>query len=139
MAYKIKKLRVLERGLVDILVESKGKRSRDWLATVKADPNAPGGLTRKFWDRARGELVHYVVPETLAVFDVLEFAADAVSWSGTRTPDRIYAVVGRQDEKQIIVAVCESATSAFMLSSDLLAQWETDQKSVKAPVDVDDE
>lgn len=85
-------LRIVNRGLIDVLLWLDHPRARNWLAVVNVDPTAPGGLSRAFFGRGRGPS-RYVVPESLAAGMILEFAADYVTYAGRKVPDRRYAVV----------------------------------------------
>lgn len=116
------RLRVLNRGLVEVPIYNDAKRARNWCATVKADPNAPGGLTRRFWETGRGELFRYILPEGIDRLDVIEFGADTVSYSGRRTPNRLYAVVGDCTESQLVLAAVATPVEAFALVEDWRAQ-----------------
>jgi hypothetical protein len=88
-----KVLRVLNRGLLDVLVWHKHHRARNWVAVVTPDPSIAGGLVRDFFPRAAGGFAKAIVPEDLVEGAVVEFGADYVSCSGNRTRTRIYAVV----------------------------------------------
>lgn len=116
------RLRVLNRGLVEVPIHNPAKRARNWCATVKADPNAPGGMTRRFWESGRGEFFHYILPEGLDRLDVIEFGADAVSYGGNRTPNRLYGVVGACTETELVLAAVATAVEAFAVAEDWRAQ-----------------
>ncbi len=107
------RLSILNRGLTTVPLYNNHKRARNWCATVDADPNAPGGLTRHFWATGRGKMFYYIIPETLDRTDVIEFGADGVSYSGRRTPDRLYAVVAACSSTELVLAVCATAADAF--------------------------
>lgn len=93
-ALKPKVLRIINRGLLDVLVWLPHRRARNWVARVEIEPTIAGGIKRKFFPRAAGKTgIKAVVPEDLEVGEVLEFGADYVSFGGNRSPTRMYAVV----------------------------------------------
>ena len=115
-------MRVLNRGLVDVPIHNDNRRARNWCATVAADPNAPGGMTRRFWTQARGqaaEIFKYVIPESIATYDVIEFGADDVSYGGRRSPNRWYGVVLALNDTQFYVTPCDDAVTAFTTAGEL--------------------
>lgn len=96
-------LRVVNRGLLDVLVHNADPRARNWVAVVQVDPLAPSGLRRRWFERGRARgPARYIVPG-LDRGSILEFAADHVAWSGARVPDRVYAVVLSVSEETIAV------------------------------------
>jgi len=54
-------------------------RARNWLARVEEDPDAPGGIRRKFMDRGKGRFKYSV--ELLVEDDTIEFGADRMHFS----------------------------------------------------------
>jgi len=67
------------------------KRGRSWIATVKKDRRAPGGLSREFWSRGSGKWAE--MPLELGAGDVLEFAGDYYSGSCRKNASRKYVKV----------------------------------------------
>jgi len=89
-----KSLRVVNRGLLDVLIHCSHRRAKNWVAIVAVDPVMPGGLSRVFFDRARAKgPAKYIVPERLEVGNVLEFGADYVQGTGKVEPNRVFAMV----------------------------------------------
>jgi hypothetical protein len=131
MATKIETLRILEGGLLDAPVWSAQKRARNWCATVRADPTAPGGMQRRFWNHGRGDIFRYIVATDLITLDVVEFGADQIAWSGNRHPDRFYGVVVELTKDKLVLAECPSASVAFVLAEDLRAQAREGQAIVR--------
>jgi hypothetical protein len=91
-------------------------------------------MTRKFWQSGRGDLFHYIVPETLDLLAVIEFGADQMSWNGAnRTPERYYAVVIGYLPSKLTLYECESPLAAFTLADDLKAQREEARIKAQQP------
>lgn len=128
---KTKKLRILNGGLVDVPITSERERDRKWAATVGANPDAPGGMNRKFWKTGRGEISPYVVPETLELHDVVEFAADRVTYGGTKYPNRVYCIVVDITDTLLTVSELDSPTDAFLLAAELKEQAKVERQAAR--------
>ena len=135
---KTKNLRIMERGLVDVPVWSDRARDRKWAATVTPNPNAPGGMNRKFWKTGRGDLFRYIVPEDLDLYDVVEFAADNVAWSGNRSPNRIYGIVVGLTVTQLSLCEVASPVEAFLFASDIKEQGRAERAARAAETVVEE-
>jgi hypothetical protein len=109
-----KVLRVLNRGLLDVLVWHKHHRARNWVAVVTPDPSIAGGLIRDFFPRASGGFAKAIVPEDLVEGAVLEFGADYVSCSGNRTRTRLYAIVIAMAPDHLLVKPYDRLEDALM-------------------------
>lgn len=107
-----KVLRIINRGLIDVLVHQPHHRGRNWVASVEIEPTLPGGLKRTFFPRASGKVAKAVIPERLAVGDILEFGADYVSFGGKREPTRVYAVVLALSDTELVVKPYENVADA---------------------------
>jgi hypothetical protein len=95
-------LRVLNRGLLDVLIHEPHHRGKNWVAIVAVDPTMPGGLSRVFFDRARPRgPAKYIVPERLEAGNVLEFGADYITSVGKAKPNRAFAFVLSTSETAI--------------------------------------
>lgn len=81
---------------------SSHKRSRCWMAKIDIDPSSPGGLSRDFFDRARGS-GYYRMPSGLKPGDALEVAADYYSASGRKSGDRWYGYIVRVTPEILVV------------------------------------
>ena len=88
-------------GVVENFNSEPSKRGKSWVATVKQDRSAPGGLDRMFWERSPGNFRK--VPDGLQVGDVLEFAGDYYTSSGNKHADRRYCRVVEAFDKGIEV------------------------------------
>lgn len=98
-----KSLRIVNRGLVDVLAWHPHHRGRNWVALVEIEPTLPGGLKRSFFPRASGKVAKVVIPEGLKAGNILEFGADYVSYGGRREPTRIYGVVTGLTATELVV------------------------------------
>ena len=96
------KFRVMNRGLLEVPIWNDRTRARNWAAIVRLDPFAPGGLSRYWLPKGNGPS-YYIIPEQVAQYDVLEFAADGFSFGGTKRPSRYYGVVKEFDPSRYIV------------------------------------
>jgi hypothetical protein len=67
------------------------KRGKNWLAVITPSPSSPGGLSRNFAAKARGDL-YYIVPDW-SVGDAVEFGADYYSGKGRKNDKRWYGFV----------------------------------------------
>jgi hypothetical protein len=114
-------LRVEKRGLMDVPIYDDHQRAKNWGANIEPDPHAPGGMARDFWDRARGEMFYYVIPENLRFLIpcAIEFGADRLTWSGKRRPDRWYGVAVEMTDKRLTVVECASPRAAVDLVEEL--------------------
>lgn len=63
------------------------RRAKNWVATVKRNLKAAGGLDRIFWGH-RGEWAF--VPEDIVPGTIIECGGDYYTGSGHKCPDRIY-------------------------------------------------
>lgn len=109
-----KVLRILNRGLVDVLAWQSHHRGRNWVAFAEVEPSLPGGIKRTFFNRAAGKIAKVIIPDRLAVGDILEFGADYVSFGGRREPTRVYAVVLALSDTEMIVKPYDDLEEAQM-------------------------
>lgn len=98
-----KTLRIINRGLIDVLAWQAHHRGRNWVAFAEVEPSQPGGIKRSFFNRAAGKVAKFIIPDRLAVGDILEFGGDYVSFGGRREPTRVYAVVLALSATEMIV------------------------------------
>ena len=82
----------IEDGCVENLDYETHKRGKNWIATVKPDRGAPGGLDRFFWVHGSGRW--YKAP-SLAAGDVIEMGGDYYTGRGIKKTDRRYILVVR--------------------------------------------
>ncbi|MFA7121688.1 MAG: hypothetical protein WC277_09410 [Bacilli bacterium] len=93
---------------------SSHKRSRCWMAKIDIDPSSPGGLSRDFFDKARGS-GYYRLPTDLKPGDALEVAADYYSASGRKSGDRWYGYVVRITPEMLVVREAAGGKTAVKM------------------------
>ena len=92
------------------------KRGTNWLAVINIDGTMPGGLSRRWMPRARGEC-YYLVTQ-LALFDAVEFGADRIAWSGNKVANRWYGVVIEMTDDYILVEKTSSGAQAVLTAKE---------------------
>lgn len=92
------------------------KRGTNWLAVIDIDGTMPGGLSRRWLNRGRGEC--YFLVEQLAPFDPIEFGADRTAWSGNKVRNRWYGVVIEKTEAYLLVEPVDSGAQAVLVSKE---------------------
>jgi hypothetical protein len=107
---------VMARALANVPIYSHHYRAKNWAAIISPDPLAPGGLKREWFSRGRGGFA-YILPERLGVGDVIEFAADHVTFGGRVNPERWIGIVAELTPSLITLTPCKSAVDAFMMQS----------------------
>ena len=108
----------LNRGLTAVPVYEEHHRGRNWCATITADPNAPGGLRREWWNTGRGDFF-YILPFDLIAGTAIEFGADYITTYDNRRPNRWYGVVVDIKPTHLAVLQCASALEACRMAKDL--------------------
>lgn len=91
-----------EDGCAKNIAYESHKRGKNWVATVRPNRAAPGGLDRVFW--AHGSGAWYKAPPTFYRGDVVEMGGDYYSARGNVSRDRRYVLVVRV-EKQFFIGV----------------------------------
>lgn len=89
-------------------------RAKNWAAVIDIDGTAPGGFSRRFLPYGRGPVFYLV--EQVALFDAIEFAGDAVSFSGRVRASRVFAVVVVKTDDFIEVETFEDGAAAVLAS-----------------------
>ena len=108
--------KIVNGALLECPLYNEHHRARNWAAVIDIDGTAPGGLSRRFLPYGRGP-VFYVV-EQVALFDVIEFAGDNVSYSGTKRPNRAYGVVVAKTEDFLDFELFEDAAPAILAARE---------------------
>lgn len=86
------------------------QRGTNWLAVIDVDGTCPGGLSRRFMPRGKGESLYLI--EQLALFDAVEFGADYTTSVGRKKPNRAYGFVAAITDLEVVVQQCESGSEA---------------------------
>ena len=108
------KLTVINNALCQAPIWNEHRRAKNWAAVIDIDGTAPGGLSRRFLPYGRGPVFYLV--EQVALFDALEFAADQLSYSGNKTPNRWFGVVVERTDDFFTLEPFESAMEAIAAS-----------------------
>lgn len=120
MRKKLVAFAVREGAFVEVPVYTAHRRARNWAAIVKPNPRAPGGLDRRFLERARGR--YYYMIEGLEPGQVIEFGADYYSYSGRRYPERWYGVVVSVAHDRVVFRPAKTQDEAFKFAEEFLEQ-----------------
>jgi len=83
----------IEDGCVENLDYETHARGKNWIAFVRPNRAAPGGLDRAFW-KHRSKRWH-AAPRALRAGDVIEMAGDYYTGRGSKRADRRYLLVVR--------------------------------------------
>jgi hypothetical protein len=87
-------------------------RGSNWLALIDIDATSPGGLSRKFLNRGKGECLYVI--EQVGLFDAVEFGADYTTSVGRRKPARWYGVVIAKTDSFLHVEQAETGAEAVL-------------------------
>lgn len=93
--------KIEDGAMVEAPVYETHPRGKNWMATIEADPAAPGGLARAFVKSGRGRYLYIVGPEVVG--KAVEIAADYTSSGGKRHPKRWYGVVRSVTDSEIAI------------------------------------
>lgn len=108
-------LTIDHRALREAPVWETHKRGRNWMAQIGIDPTCPGGLSRQFAHRAKGDYV-YLIEEWMQPNVAVEFGADYYTGSGKKHPVRWYGVICEVNDEVMKVEECGTAVEAVKLS-----------------------
>ena len=103
--------KIEDGAMVEAPVYETHQRGKNWMATIEADPAAPGGLAREFVKSGRGRYLYIVGPEIVG--KAVEIAADYTSSGGKRHPKRWYGVVRSVTGSEITIEECETSAAAI--------------------------
>lgn len=111
-AAKPLKLLLANGALLESPVYEEHSRGKNWLAVIDVDAQMPGGLSRRFMPRGRGECFYTI--EQLTLHDAVEFGADYVTTYGNKKPLRWYGVVVALTDGYMLVEKCASGAKAVI-------------------------
>lgn len=114
---EIVRIRVVAGGISEAPVWEAHKRGKNWAAIIGADPRMPGGLSRRFLERGRGDFLYML--GDLSLFDAVEFAGDYVSWGGGVSQNRWHGVVVTKTDDALELRRCKRGIDAVILSSEM--------------------
>jgi hypothetical protein len=109
-------LLVANHALLNAPIFETHSRGSNWLAVIDVDASQPGGLSRRFMPRGRGECLYTI--EQLSLFDPVEFGADYTSSFGGKKRDRWYGVVTALTEGSLIVEQAPSGAFAVIRAKE---------------------
>lgn len=105
-------LTVVNGAMLQAPVYERGGKASNWAAVIDVDPSKPGGLSRQFLERGRGECLYLV--DQLGLFDAVEFAADQVKADGSKRRNRWFGVVVAKSEDLLIIEQHQSGATAVL-------------------------
>jgi hypothetical protein len=111
---KVYALTVANGALLEAPAFESHYRGSNWLAVIDIDGSAPGGLSRRFLNRGKGECLYLI--EQLALFDAVEFGADYTTSMGNKQRYRWYGVVVAKTDSEIHVEEASSGAKAVLRS-----------------------
>ena len=103
--------KIEDGAMVEAPIYEAHSRGKNWMATIEADPAAPGGLAREFIRNGRGRYLYIVGPEVVG--KAVEIAADYTSSGGKRHPKRWYGVVRNVTDREIVIDRHETSEQAI--------------------------
>lgn len=104
--------KVEDGAMVEAPVYEAHKRGKNWMATITADPAAPGGLARTFVKTGRGR--YYYIVDASLVGKAVEIAGDYISGGGNRSRNRWYGVVRSVTDSAISIERCAGSRAAIL-------------------------
>lgn len=111
---EVLRLLVANGVLLEAPIWEQHYRGSNWMAVIDLDPMSPGGLSRKWLSRGKGECLY--VLDQLTLFDPIEFGADYTTCAGTKKRDRWYGVVTAITEGFLLIERCSSGAKAVVRS-----------------------
>lgn len=100
----------LNGALLQVPVYEPHYRGTNYLAIIDVDGTAPGGLSRRFLQRGKGESFYLI--EQLSLFDAVEFGADYTTSVGAKKRLRCYGFVAAITEMEIVIRSFDSGATA---------------------------
>jgi hypothetical protein len=113
---KIFKLLVANGALLQAPVHETHFRGSNWLAIIDVDASCPGGLSRRFVNRGRGECLYDI--EQVNCFDSIEFGADYTTSLGSKKRLRWHGIVAAKTEGFLLVEECQSGAKAVLRAKE---------------------
>ena len=118
------RLAVANGALLEAPMYESHQRGTNWLAVIDIDGKLPGGLSRSWMPKAKGECLYLI--EHLSLFDPVEFGADYTTGHGNRHYHRWYGVVTAITDGYILVEECLSGVKAVLRAK--VARESTDDR-----------
>lgn len=108
------RMAIANGALLEVPVFEKHHRGTNWMAVIDIDGTCPGGLSRQWLDRGKGECFYLI--EQLSLFDPIEFGADYTTSVGRRHRKRWFGVVTAKTEDYILAEEVPTGVKAVLLS-----------------------
>lgn len=124
------KLRQANGALLDAPIYDEGPRRSNYLAIIDIDPTMPGGLSRRFADKGRGECLY--LSEKIDLFDAVEFASDYTTTTGNKHRSRWYGVVIAKTEDYLLVERCGTGATAVLRAKQARTSREDRVRALRA-------
>lgn len=113
---KSHKFLVANGVLLEAPIFEQRHQGSNWMAVIDLDPTMPGGLSRRWLKRGRGECLYML--DQLALFDAVEFGADYTFPSGTKQRDRWYGIVTAITDGFIRIEEAKSGAKAIVRAKE---------------------
>jgi hypothetical protein len=113
---KVYRLTVANDALLEAPVYEQHFRGSNWLAVIDVDASCPGGLSRRWLNRGRGECLYDI--EQLALFDAIEFGADYTTSTGKKQRLRWWGIVVAKTDGYIHVEEAKTGAKAVIRAKE---------------------
>lgn len=123
------RMAVANGALLEVPLFEKHQRGTNWMAVIDVDGTCPGGLSRQFLDRGKGECFYLI--EQVMLFDAIEFGADYTTSVGRRHRKRWFGVVVAKTDGYLLAEECKTGANAVLLSK----AKRTDPHALAAAID----
>lgn len=132
-APKVYQFLVANGALLEAPVFEEHVRGTNWMAVIDVDATCPGGLSRRFLNRGKGECLYDI--EQVALFDPVEFGADYTTSLGNRKRHRWYGVVVAKTDGALNIEACETGAKAVLRSKAARTSAEDRANALRAERD----
>jgi hypothetical protein len=130
---KIVSLMVANGALLQAPIFETHLRGTNWMAVIDVDATSPGGLSRRFMNRGRGECLYDI--EQVGLFDAIEFGADYTTSVGRRNRIRWWGVVVGKTDGQLILEESKTGALAVVRAKEARTSREDRSRALKAEYD----
>lgn len=110
------KVAVANNVLLEVPIWEAHFRGSNWMAVINVDGSSPGGLSRRFMPRGKGDCFYLL--EQLQLFDPIEFGADYTTSVGTKKRDRWYGVVTAVTDGHLSIERTSTGVAAVLRAKE---------------------
>lgn len=110
------KFKIEEGALLEVPCYESHSRGKNWFAVIGLSPSSPGGISREFQPKARGE--YYYMVDGLSAGQAVEFGADYYTTSGRPNRKRFYGVITSLTPDCLEVEEYETARQAVKAAKE---------------------